>query len=51
MKRDDVGELSEIDSKSVYLKNKSLLENLDKTIFTKTDQAKESLLDEKNIKE
>ena len=51
MKRDDVGELNEINSKSVYLKNRSLLENLDKTIFTKTDKAKESLLDEKNIKE
>ncbi len=50
MKTDDQPGLRE-NAKQQFLKNRSLLENMDKEIVFESDKRKESLLDEKNIKE
>ena len=50
MKVDDQPGLRESAEKQ-FLKNRSLLEAMSKEVVFKTDKAKESLLDEKNIKE
>ena len=50
MKIDDQPGLRE-NAKQQFLKNRSLLENMDKEIVFESDKRKESLLDEKNIKE
>jgi hypothetical protein len=50
MKVDDQPGLRETAEKQ-FLKNRSLLENMNKEIVFKSDKKKESLLDEKNIKE
>ena len=50
MKVDDQPGLRETAEKQ-FLKNRSLLENINKEIVFKSDKKKESLLDEKNIKE
>jgi hypothetical protein len=50
MKIDDQPGLRESAEKQ-FLKNRSLLENMNKEIIFKSDKSKESLLDEKNIKE
>ena len=50
MKIDDQPGLRE-SAEKIFLKNRSLLENMNKEIVFKTDKKKESLLDEKNIKE
>ena len=39
------------ESKTAYNKNRSLLESMNKEVVFKSDKRKESLLDEKNIKE
>jgi hypothetical protein len=50
MKVDDQPGLRESAEKQ-FLKNRSLLEAMDKEVVFKSDKKKESLLDEKNIKE
>ena len=49
MKIDDQPDFNE--SKTAYNKNRSLLESMNKEVVFKSDKRKESLLDEKNIKE
>lgn len=50
MKTDDQPGIRE-NAKQQFLKNRSLLENMNKEIVFESDKRKESLLDEKNIKE
>tara|TARA_R110002153_G_scaffold44302_2_gene124859 strand:- start:1316 stop:3178 length:1863 start_codon:yes stop_codon:yes gene_type:complete len=51
MKIDDQPDGLRENAEKIFLKNRSLLENMDKEIVFKSDKRKESLLDEKNIKE
>jgi len=51
MKIDDQPDGLRENAEKQFLKNRSLLESMNKEIVFKSDKAKESLLDEKNIKE
>ena len=51
MKIDDQPDGLRENAEKQFLKNRSLLEAMSKEVVFKTDKAKESLLDEKNIKE
>jgi hypothetical protein len=50
MKVDDQSSVSE-NARQNFLKNRSLLEAMDKELIFTSDKRKESLLDESNIKE